>query len=54
MHCRIVEELRKHYGLREKPVKLQILFQMLGEIDEELQEIIGIDTIGVSGPEYIQ
>lgn len=50
MHCRIVEELRKHYGLREKPVKIIDPFQMLGEIDEELQEIIGIDTIGVSGP----
>lgn len=50
MHCRIVEELRKHYGLQEKPVKIIDPFQMLGEIDEELQEIIGIDTIGVSGP----
>lgn len=53
MHCRIVEELRKHYGLAYKPVKIVDTFQMLGEIDEELAECIGIDCIGIGGEKDI-
>lgn len=47
IHCRIVEELRKYYGLTYKPIKITDTFQMLGEIDEELAECIGTDCIGV-------
>jgi hypothetical protein len=51
IHCRTVEALRRHYGLEEKPVRVIEPFQMLGEVDEELQEIMGIDVVGVWGRE---
>jgi hypothetical protein len=51
IHCRTVEALRRHYGLEEKPVRVIEPFQMLGEVDEELREIIGVDVVGVWGRE---
>lgn len=53
MHCRVVEKLRKYYGLEYKPIKIVDTFQMLGEIDEELSECIGTDCIGVSSSKDI-
>lgn len=50
IHVKVVEELRRHYGLPNKPVRVIEPFQMLGEIDNEILEILNIDTIGVSGP----
>lgn len=50
IHVKVVEAIRKHYGLEPKPVKVVEPYQMLGEIDEELLEIFQIDAIGVSGP----
>ncbi len=49
IHCKVVEGLRRHYGLKEKPVRIIEPFQMLGEIDEELQKIIGTDVVGIFG-----
>ena len=46
IHCRVVEKLREYYGLEKKPVKVIDPYQMLGEVDEELIDIIGIDVIG--------
>lgn len=48
MHVLIIEKLRDYYGLEKKLVKVTEPYQMLGEIDDELKEIIGIDTIGIS------
>jgi len=48
IHVRAVENLRNYYGLEKKPVKVIEPFQMLGEIDEELSEILGTDVIGLS------
>lgn len=45
IHCRIVEALRNYYGLAPRPVKIVDAFQMLGEIDAELAEKIGVDCI---------
>lgn len=53
MHCRIVAGLRKHYGLEERPVKIVDAFQMLGEIDEELKQIIGVDCEHVFGSQNV-
>jgi hypothetical protein len=50
VHVRSVENLRHYYGLQERPVKVTEPFQMLGEVDDELASIIGIDVIGLSGP----
>ncbi len=47
IHCKIVEALREQYGLEKRPVKIIEPFQMLGEIDEELQAILGVDCIPV-------
>ena len=43
IHCKVVEALRQHYGLDPHPVRVIEPFQMLGEIEEDLQEIMGID-----------
>ncbi len=48
IHVLAVERLRKYYGLPEKPVKVTEPFQMLGEIEPDLAEILGTDTIGLS------
>lgn len=50
IHVSSVAALRKHYGLEERPVKVIEPYQMLGEVDEELKEIIGVDTEAVPGP----
>jgi hypothetical protein len=49
MHVLAVENLRKYYGLENKPVRVTDPYQMLGEVDAELMEIIGIDTIAARG-----
>ncbi len=45
MHISCVGQLRNYFGLPKQPVKLIEPYQMLGEIDDELREIVGIDTI---------
>ena len=49
MHVLSIENLRKYYGLEYKPVRVIDPYQMLGEVDQELAEIIGIDVVGVKG-----
>jgi len=49
IHVKKIEELHRRYGLEERPVKVVEPFQMLGEVDEELIRIWGVDTVGVSG-----
>ena len=48
IHILSVQKLRKIFGLEEKPVKLVEPYQMLGEIDDELGEALGVDIIGVN------
>lgn len=50
MHVSIVGAIREHYGLERKPVKVIEPYQMLGEVDDELKEIIGIDVEGLLAP----
>ncbi len=47
IHCSVVEALRAHYGLEKRAVKIIDPYQMLGEIDNDLKEVLGIDVIGV-------
>ena len=49
IHCRIVEKLREYYGLEKHPVKVIEPFQMLGEVEPDLQEVIGCDCEPVFG-----
>jgi hypothetical protein len=50
IHALIVEKLRDYYGLEKRPVKIIEPYQMLGEVDDELIEQIGVDVIGIYGP----
>ncbi len=44
MHCTIVENLREHYGLEKKLVKIQEPMQMLGVIEDDLKDVLGVQT----------
>jgi hypothetical protein len=48
IHVLAIENLRKHYELEQKPVRVIEPYQMLGEIEDDLMEILGIDVIGLS------
>ncbi len=48
-HVTIVAGLREHYGLEKRPVKVHEPYQMLGLIEDDLIEVMGIDTTGVFG-----
>ncbi|MCK5852785.1 methyltransferase [bacterium] len=50
MHVTCVAELRDYYTLDNHPVKVWEPYQMLGEIEEDLLDAIGIDVIGLSPP----
>ena len=47
MHVLAIKNLRTYYSLPEKLVKVTEPYQMLGEIDQDLRDIIGIDVIGI-------
>lgn len=49
IHCSVVAALRDQFGLERRPVKVIEPYQMLGEVDEELKELLGVDTEGISG-----
>jgi len=48
IHVLAVERLRDYFGLERRPVKVIEPGQMLGEIDNELAEILHIDIIGLN------
>jgi hypothetical protein len=48
IHVLAIENLREHYGLEKRPVKVSEPYQMLGAIEDDLAEILGCDMIGVS------
>ena len=51
IHVLAVEKLREYYGLEKKPVRVIEPYQMLGLVEEDLIEAIGIDIIGAWGPD---
>ncbi len=48
MHASSVAALRDYYGLEKRPVRIIDPGAMLGEVDEDLKRIIGIDTESIS------
>jgi len=48
IHALAIENLRNFFHLKRQPIKINEPYQMLGEIDDDLAEILGIDTIGIS------
>ena len=49
MHVTVVADLRRHYGLEDRPVKVWEPYQMLGALDEDLMETLSIDVEGIGG-----
>lgn len=47
MHCRVMEELRDFYGLEKRPVKILEPAQMLGMMEDDLRECLGVETTPV-------
>ncbi|MFC2126632.1 methyltransferase, partial [Bacteroidota bacterium] len=48
IHVLPVERLRTFYGLEKKPVRVIEPYQMLGEIDDDLMDALGVDVIGIN------
>lgn len=44
MHCMVQEKLREFYGLEKHPIKILEPVQMLGVIEDDLKECLGIQT----------
>lgn len=49
MHVSRVKALRDYYGLEKRLVKVCEPYQMLGEIEADLREAMGVDVIGFGG-----
>jgi hypothetical protein len=47
IHASCVAALREFYGLEKRPIRLLEPFQMLGALDGDLQDAMGIDVTGV-------
>jgi hypothetical protein len=47
VHVSCVAQLRDYYGLEKRPVKVHEPYQMLGWLDDDLVEALGVDTAGV-------
>lgn len=45
MHCIVMEELRDFYGLEKRPIKILEPVQMLGVVEEDLKECLGVQTV---------
>lgn len=50
IHVSVVEKLREYYGLPRKLIKVQEPMQMLGVVDDDLKEVLGVDTVAVWNP----
>lgn len=44
IHCSVVEGLRRHYGLEPRPVRVCEPYQMLGEVEPDLLDAMGLDV----------
>ncbi len=53
VHASCVAALRDHYGLEKRPVKVHEPYQMLGLLDEDLKQAMGVDVEGVHGRETL-
>ncbi len=47
IHCSVVEKLRDYYGLENRPVKICEPYQMLGLVEDDLKDVLGIDTTSI-------
>jgi len=49
IHIEIVAKLRAYFGLGTEPVKVTEPYQMLGEIEQDLMDILGCDVLPLGG-----
>lgn len=49
IHVQVVEQLRDYFGLEKRPVKVSEPYQMLGQIETDLLDILGSDTFPLEG-----
>ncbi len=47
IHVLCVAALREYYGLDPHPVRVIEPYQMLGEVEDDLREALGVDTVGL-------
>ena len=47
IHCSVVAALRDHYGLEKRLVKVCEPFQMLGEVEDDLMDAMGVDVVSI-------
>jgi len=47
VHVSCVAALREHYGLERRAVKVHEPYQMLGWIDDDLMDVLGVDVTGI-------
>ena len=47
IHCSVVAGLRDHYGLERRPVKVCEPFQMLGLVEDDLMDALGVDVTSI-------
>ncbi len=47
IHVLAIQKIREYFGLKSIPVKVTEPYQMLGEVDAELMEVLGVDVIGI-------
>jgi len=49
IHVLTLSKLRDKLGLEKRPVRVIEPYQMLGEVEQDLIDVLGIDVVGVSG-----
>lgn len=49
IHVKILEKLRDYYGLEKRKIRVIEPYQMLGLVEEDLMEAIGIDVTAAWG-----
>lgn len=47
VHVLAIERLRQYFGLEKHPVKVIEPYQMLGEVENDLAEVMGCDVLGI-------
>jgi hypothetical protein len=52
IHASVVYKLRQYFGLDQPgtPVKIIEPYQMLGEVKDDLKQVMGVDVVNISGP----
>ena len=47
LHVGVIARLREHYGLERRPVKVEEPYTMMGRMDEDLKQAMGVDVDAV-------